>query len=196
MKIYNLRGYVVLLTGIALLLTTGCEGPEGPTGPQGLQGAQGPQGEQGAQGPPGTANVYYSDWTAFDASNWSDAYSRFGQMRRDYPIDESLVDEEFLTMGTVAVYVRIPTSAGDSVFPLPWISHITKGLQQVLNFDLLPGQIIINFFDLVDDSVDPGSFGGIAEHRYVIIPGEVLTKVNMPDLSDYNSVLNYYGIDP
>lgn len=193
MKTGYLSVLVTLLFSVALVMAVGCEGPEGPTGPAGPQGAQG---EQGPEGPPGTANVYYSDWTPFDASNWSDAYTRFGQMRRDYPIDEPLIDDEILAMGTVAVYIRIPGNAGDTVFSLPWVLHIVKPLQQMLNFELDPQLITLNFFDLVDDSVDPGTFGDIVEHRYVIIPGGMPAKAIMPDLNDYYAVMAYYGIDP
>lgn len=189
-KINYMRMFGILLLSVGLLA---CEGPAGPEGPQGPQGAQGPQGEQG---PEGTANVTYSDWAGFNESNWSEAYSAFGQMRRDYPITESAVDEDILATGTVMVYVRIPSVLGDSVFPLPWIYGLTKGIAQVLNFELEPGSIVINFYDLVDDSVDPGTFGEIVEYRYVIIPGGVQAKAKGLDLNDYHSVVKYFDIQP
>lgn len=181
---------VIMVLGSGLM---GCEGPEGPTGPQGPQGEQGTQGPQGEEG---TANVIYSDWTSFDSANWSEAYTQFGQMRRDYPIDESAIDEEIMASGTVMVYVRIPGNTGDTIFVLPWVLHITKGLQQMLNFEIHPGQIVINFFDLVDDSVDPGTFGDNVEYRYIIIPGGTSAKTAFPDFNDYYAVMEYYGIDP
>lgn len=196
MRVKIIRYIGIVLTSILLIPAMGCEGPEGPTGPAGSQGSQGEQGPQGPEGPPGTANVYYSNWTPFDASNWSDAYSRFGQMRRDYPIDEPLIDEEILAMGTVAVYIRIPGNAGDTVFSLPWVLHINKGLQQMINFELDPQLIVLNFFDLVDDSVDPGTFGNNVEYRYVIIPGGTAAKAKLPDLNDYQAVVEFYGIEP
>ncbi len=194
MKTSYLRAFTTLMFAIALVVNIGCEGPEGP---QGEQGSQGPEGPEGPQGPAGTANVIYSDWTDFVADNWTDDYSAFGQRRRDYPIDVPQIDGDILSMGTVKVYVRIPGVLGETVFPLPWIYGITKGIAQVLNYELDPGMITINFYDLVDDSVDPGTFGDVVEYRYVIIPGGMPAKAaNLPDLNDYYKVIEYYGIDP
>lgn len=179
--------------GAVAVASLGCTGSEGPTGPEGPQGEQGPQ---GPQGPAGTANVYYSDWTPFDVGNWSDAHSAFGQTRRDYPIDEPLIDAEVLATGTVAVYARIPTVTGTKVFPLPWIYHLTSGNAQVLDFELNTALINIGFYNLVDDSTDPGTFGDIVEYRYIIIPGGMPAPAMQPSLEDYDAVLSYFGIAP
>ncbi|MDX1640624.1 MAG: hypothetical protein R3220_02935, partial [Balneolaceae bacterium] len=143
------------------------------------------------------ANVIYSDWIAFDSSKWSDAYSAFGQTRRDYPVSESAISAEILSMGTVAVYVRIPGNAtiADKVFFLPWIYNITKGLAQRLAFELSPETITIYFHDLVDQTLDPGSFGNQVEYRYVIIPGGIAAKEKYPDFSNYYETIEFYGID-
>lgn len=186
------RWYPMWIPTLAIALATGaCEGPTGPQGDQGPQGAQGPQGEQG---PEGTANVIYSEWTAFDVANWSEAQSEYGQMRREYPIDVPELDAEILATGTVQVYARVPGTLGDKVFPLPWIYGLTKGIAQVLGFELEPATIIINFHDLVDDSVDPGTFGSGAEYRYVIIPGG--TTAAPVQGADYHTLMDQWGIDP
>lgn len=174
MTITDLRGFTIGLLGAVLVFSAACDGPAGP---------------------PGTANVYYSAWTPFDVANWSDAYSAFGQMRRDYPITESLVDSTFIAQGAAMVYVRIPGNTGETVYALPWIHHITKGKQQVLNFELEPGSIVINFYDLVDDTIDPGTFGEQVEHRYVLVPGGMaVDEVNL-NLSDYDAVQEHFGIE-
>lgn len=100
-------------------------------------------------------------------------------------------------MGTVAVYTHIPgkLSIAENVYHLPWIYNLTKGLAQVLGFELSPGKINIYFHDLVDQSIDPGSFGTQVEYRYVIIPGGTPAKANVPDLNDYHAVMEFYGID-
>lgn len=198
MKKNNLRGFALTILSIALITTIGCEGPTGDTGPAGAQGPQGEVGPQGPQGPAGTANVIYSEWIAFEASNWSDAYSRFGQTRRDYPITETQITAEILSMGTVAVYVRIPVNPTieDQVFFLPWIYGLTKGIAQRLAFELSPETINIYFHDVVDQSVDPGSFGSGVEYRYVIIPGGTAAKQVFPDFTNYHDTMNFYGIKP
>lgn len=187
----------ILLLSLSILLAFGfgLAGCEGPQGPQGEQGPRGEQGLQGEQGPEGTANVIYSNWTAFADSNWSDAHNEFGQTRREYPIDVPEINEEILSMGTVKVYVRIPSVLGETVFPLPWIYGLTKGIAQVLSFELDPGMIVINFHDLVDDSEDPGTFGSVVEYRYVIIPGGIPAgKAKSLDLNNYQEVKEYFRI--
>lgn len=118
-------------------------------------------------------------------------------MRRDYPVTETAINDEILSMGTVAVYVRIPgnPSIQDKVFFLPWVYGLTKGgVSQKLAFELSPETINIYFHDVVDDSVDPGTFGSLVEYRYVIIPGGTPAKATSLDISDYFAVMKYFGI--
>jgi len=160
----------------------------GPKGDQGEQGVQGPD------GPPGTANVIFSDWMEFDAANWSDAYSFYGQMRRDYPVAVSQIDEDMIDMGSVMVYARF-SGAFESVFALPAILPLGPG-DNVLEFYLELGSIILSMHNLPDSTVDPGTFGTGNEFRYVLIPGGVAATKAALDLKDYYSVMAYYGIDP
>lgn len=158
------RSFRVLCTFLLFAGLVACEGPTGPEGPQGDPGPQGVQGETG------TANVQYSDWTPFDEANWSDAFIKALQTRREYVITETAVDSEIMATGMVAVYVRV-NNTDDRVYPLPWIAGITKGVAEVLNFELEPGSVAITFFDLVDDSADPGTFGSNVEYRFVDVSG-------------------------
>lgn len=176
-------------------MAVNCEGPEGPTGPAGPQGPQGEQGSQGPEGPPGTANVIYSDWIAFSNANWEAPTTLGGQLRREYPVSVSQLNDEILMMGTVAVYVRFDT-VEDRIFPLPLTLPLTSGSEQLLDFELELNTIIITLHDIEDNSVDPGTFGEVGQYRYIIIPGGTAAKQALPDLTDYNAVVKFYGIRP
>lgn len=185
----------MLITALAVfaLLFSACEGPEGPTGPAGPQGEQGPQ---GPEGPEGTANVIYSDWIQFDESNWSESYSLFGQTRREYPVQVSDLSQDILDQGTVAVYVRF-AGTPEKINSLPVITPISGFDNQVLDFELELESIVMAFFNVVDEDSDPDTIGSQNEFRYVIIPGGTsANKAVTPDMSDYQAVVEYYGIAP
>lgn len=190
MKEPKARFFTALILG-AVLAVAGCKGDAGPTGPQG---------DQGPEGPVGTANVIYSNWIDFDAANWTAAYSFFGQMRRDYPVTVAEIDADIIATGTVMVYVRF-SGASDKVFPLPAILPLGPSGTNAVDFYLEVGSLIISMHDVLDDSLDPGTFGTGNTFRYIIIPGGVAaaaapSMAAMPDLKDYDAVMEYYGIDP
>lgn len=187
-----MRGLLVLMISAAFLIAASCEGPDGPTGPE---GPQGPQGEQGPEGPPGTANVIYSDWMAFDETNWNDPTSLGGATRREYHIPVSQITSEILSQGTVAVYIRFDTVEG-RVFSLPLTLGLNTSAEQNLDFELEEGTLIITFHNVEDNSTDPGTFGDVAQLRYVIIPGGTPAKANPPNLDDYHAVIKYFNITP
>lgn len=195
MRTTTLKQLAFFITALSLVFTLGCEGPEGPTGPQGEQGPQGPQGEQGPQGPAGTANVIYSDWIAFSNANWEAPTTLGGQLRREYPVSVSQLNEDILMMGTVAVYVRFDTVV-DRIFPLPLILPLTSGSEQQLDFELELNTIIFTLHDIEDNSVDPGTFGEVGQYRYIIIPGGTAAKQMMPNFSNYVETMEFYGIRP
>lgn len=200
MRTSILKYLLIVLSSLSLIFLMNCEGPEGPTGPEGPQGPQGEQGPEGEQGPPGedgedgNANVIYSNWIEFNSENWSDATTLGGQVRREYPVAETQLSEEILMTGVVAVYVRF-NSVADRVFSLPVNLHITSSREQQLNFELEPGTIIITFHEVEDNSVDPGTFGSVAQFRYVIIPGSTLAKQKFPDFTDYYETMDFYGLE-
>lgn len=148
----RVSGIWVVVIALLALMTTSCEGP------------------MGAQGPAGTANVVYSDWTAFDSSNWSELKTRFGIAYREYRIDEPRIDDDIVATGSVAVYVQLVNTAPE-VDPLPFMGYLTKAEMQILDFTLEPGAIVLRLRD--QDGVDnPGTFGGSSNvFRYVIVPG-------------------------
>ena len=159
------------LIALALILGfTGCEPVEGPIGPEGPQGEQGEQGEQGPRGEPGTANVIYSDWTPFQTSDWSEPFSFFGQNRRSYTIAEDSITSEIINTGTVMVFVKFFYDT-DVIHTLPIIMALIGRENQVLDYHIQVGEIVIVFYNL-NDTDDPGTIGGDSnQYRYVIIPG-------------------------
>lgn len=175
----------------------GDQGPQGEQGPQGDQGPEGAQGDPGPEGPPGTANVIYSEWTAFSSEVWTDAFTYFGQMRRTYTVDEENITSEILDSGAVMVYVRFGGTL-NTIQPLPVIGPVTKSTEdQFLNYDLKLEKIIIIFHNLTNRDQDPGQIGSSNLYRYVIIPGGTsLLKTNYPDLDDYHAVMKFFDIDP
>lgn len=192
MRIPLRKCHPVGLSVITLVAIMGCEGAEGPVGPVGPQGAQG---EEGPQGPVGTANVVYSDWTAFDAANWDPATSIGGQTRREYPVAVSHLTDVVLSSGTVAAYVRFDTVA-DRVFALPLILPLTSSSEQQLAFELELNTLFFTLHDVENNDVEPTIFGAIAQFRYVIIPGGTPAKSGLPDFNNYHEVMAFYGLNP
>jgi hypothetical protein len=164
-----------------ILAFAGCEPVEGPMGPEGPQGEQG---ERGEKGDPGTANVIYSDWTPFETTAWSEPFSFFGQNRRSYTIAEDSITDEIINRGTVMVFVRFGGTI-NSIQPLPIIQSITQSKNQVLDYHIRAGEIVIVYYNL-DDTVDPGTLSNSNQYRYVIIPGgtPVSNKKGVESLAD------------
>lgn len=189
MKQHYVKYISIMALSMTLIFSIGCEGPEGPTGPQGSQGEQGPQ------GPEGTANVIYSNWIEFNSSNWGATTSIGGQTRREYPVAVPQLTDDILMMGLVAVYVRFDTVA-DRIFPLPLILPLTSSSEQQLDFELELNAIIITLHDIEDNSVDPGTFGSVAQYRYILIPGGTQAKLAFPDLSNYQETMEFFDIEP
>jgi hypothetical protein len=72
-----------------------------------LRGAAGPQ------GPPGTANVIYYNWTAFNDLAWGNFDPTF--FRREYSINMPSITSQILDQGVVLVYLEYVTvSNGDT----------------------------------------------------------------------------------
>jgi hypothetical protein len=145
------------------------------------------------QGPPGTANVLYSEWTAFVGTDWSAAFSFFGQTRREYIIEEAAINADLLAGGMVMVYIRLSGTTAH-VQPLPVIGPITKtSTPQVLNYRLESESIVLVLHDL-DGVANPGTIGGGNLYRYVVIPGGTPVGLSPDDLHDYEAVREFYGI--
>lgn len=198
MKINQVAFIFPFFLAIVLVAGSGCEGPAGPDGNTGPQGEMGPPGQQGPQGQDGTANVIYSEWFNFTLENWTDSFSLQGQTRREYPVDVPQIDENILERGTVMVYVR-GFGNNQGVRPLPIIQPIFIITRDaVLNFRFDLGKIHLEFYNIIERTIDPGRIGPTRQFRYIIIPGGVPAKAieGHPDLNNYHEVMEYFGIDP
>jgi hypothetical protein len=117
-------------------------------------------------------NVFSSDWQTFNLDNWSDSFTHFGQTRREYQISEEKVDDEIISRGTVMVYVRFGGTI-NRIQPLPIIGPVlSSSRDQVINFRIQTGLVILEFHNLIERDLDPGRFGSGNQFRYVIVPGE------------------------
>jgi hypothetical protein len=117
------------------------------------------------------SKTYYSPWIPFELDNWSGSFVYFGQTRRTYTIPVDQIDAAILSGGTVKVYIRF-AGTFNTIQPLPIIGPVTKTSEdQVVNFILQSGSIIIAFHNLTSRDQDPGRFGIGNQYRFVIIPG-------------------------
>ncbi len=154
---------------VALVALAGCLSQKGDPGPAGATGAQGSQGPQGV---PGTANVIYSSW--FYSSPWN----LYGSLWISAN-NASLITQTVLDQGVVIAYYR-PSATGP-VYPLP-----TPGEPQ-LNFYTGLGMLYLTG----DGSVPLSAF----QYRYILIPGGLPSgRTTTVDYSDYESVVEFYGI--
>src|ERR1700722_18533344 len=77
------------------------------------KGATGATGQTGAQGPPGTANVIYYNWTAFNVPTWGGFDPTY--FRREYSINMPSITSQLLDQGVVLAYLEyITVSNGDT----------------------------------------------------------------------------------
>lgn len=123
--------------------TNGIAGATGATGPQGSRGETGATGTQGPKGDPGTANVYYSEWTR--------------------PVNGSIIapkiTQEIYDKGLVLVY----WSENSRIHILPYFQGSNS-----LQFDIIPG--FISFYGTYS-TLFVGQKSNYL--RYIIIPGGI-----------------------
>jgi hypothetical protein len=200
-------------------LTDSLYGPKTSTGwgtavsLRGAAGAAGAAGQNGAQGPPGTANVIYYNWTAFNVPAWGNFDPTY--FRTEYTINMPSLTSQLLDQGVVLVYLEyIYVSNGDTTqqlidqVPVTFynVNAPTGTQKENLTAEFSPG--VLNFYlsDATDNN-DPGElFVAIFQtkppvtrgyvYRIILIPGGVLgTSVN-PQTLTYNAVCKKYGIQP
>lgn len=200
MKINNMRGLLVLMISAAFLIAASCEGPEGPTGPegpQGPQGEQGPQGPEGPQGPTGNANVtvYIFDGHDFSASSFIDVCLGEG------------ISEEETRESAFNVYLGVDNGTGFGIiyFHIPGFGDFgTSEYDAITAFDTPGGICGGTPQPLVELSVVSGPGETYDEIRIVVVVANNVidnrSKQLTPlipeetlDISDYNSVIEYYG---
>ncbi len=191
---------VLSLLAVAItFLAVSCT-KEGPEGPAGVQGAQGPTGATGAtggagatgaigpigpvgpagpQGPAGTANVIYSAWINEPAS-WADSSMASigvgGIMVKRAIVNAPSLSQSILDQGVVISYARLNATSGPN--SLPW--HFNTTATTFVEIDQKPALNKIVYYFYIPNNVSntvPVGFGslngGVAQFRYVIIPGGV-----------------------
>jgi hypothetical protein len=187
----------VLSIGILILFSVACtkEGPQGPPGPQGSQGQPGPAGPAGGTGATGTANVIYSDWFEFTASEWADTTLPLtpNRVRRAIKLAPGIT-QNVINQGMILSYFRLSPTEG--VIPMPFLFNSNGSYHFYNLFDV--GKVI---YALVNRSGNAsGSFN--AQFRYIIIPGGVsggrLSEGAVADHQklSYEEVLKLYKIPP
>ena len=157
--------------------TTGATGATGATGSQGPAGPTGPQGPAGPAGPAGTANVIYSSW-ANEPAAWGDTVMgslNFIHARRHIVAAPSL-SQAILDQGVILAYVKTTNSV--TAVALPWTLPVT--LTTFVETGYRPALNKIVYYFYIPNNVStttPVAFtsieGGVAQFRYVIIPGGV-----------------------
>lgn len=159
-------------------ITVSCtkEGPEGPvgaTGPQGppgTTGSAGSQGPQGPQGPAGTANVIYSPWFSFAATDWADStMTNLGTVKRANRAAPG-VTQAVIDQGVVLTYIALTTTPGVGPYPLPFIIPNNPTALQVSYVITLGRLIYYNGFINATTGV---ALNPAYSFRYIIIPGGV-----------------------
>lgn len=115
--------------------------------------------------------VFYSPWINFTTNGWSNSVVYFGQTRREYQVQVPQINTAFLSEGSVMVFVRLGGTS-TKIQPLPLLGPVlSSSRDQVLNYRIEAGLIVLEFHNLTDRNLDPGIFAGSNQFRYVLIPG-------------------------
>lgn len=198
MKNKKMRGLAVCLFSIALIITTGCEGPEGPTGPQGQQGPQGEVGPQGPQGEAGNANVVSISIDDADVT-WT-AGTYLGRTSNVFTYTDEAIDQDIIDHGTVIGYLLL----FEEWYLMPLIWENTAGTSR---------QYIIYTYNLNTINLYAYQTSGVltpgtTEYRFLLITdntvmgktssgGDVLSKLKSAgiDINNYYEVMDHFGLE-
>lgn len=186
MKTSIFKCLIVILSSISLIFLMNCEGSEGPTGPAGAQGPQGDVGPQGPQGPEGTANVIYSEWiTLSDLEAPSDT-TFLSRTYNKWEIPAPEITQEIIDQGVILVYFSLT----GAILPLP----TTFGGANPIYITFAPFQpgILSILAQNLDNTVS--GLNSSIQFRYIIIPGGMAAKQALPDFSNYQETMEFYGI--
>ncbi|MCM5530471.1 collagen-like protein [Parasegetibacter sp. NRK P23] len=182
------------------LLFTSCakDGEQGPQGEQGEQGPAGPAGPTGATGPAGTANVIYSGW--LNATYDEDDFVAV--------LAAPKLTKDILDKGEIKVYWNLGDANDPFIVSLParvspLLLFSEETLEDIFGTDPAPtiqvdayfstGEIVLasNYGPLINSS------GGVAQYRYVLIPGGTQARTaegKSIDWNDYKQVKAYLGL--
>ncbi|MEM7368986.1 MAG: hypothetical protein AAF587_10345 [Bacteroidota bacterium] len=200
MKTFHFSVKLLLIALFAALFSlTSCEGPEGPIGPQGPEGpagqagatgpagadgadgatgATGATGQQGASGQNGNANVKSYTFTVGNSD-----YSADNKVTLDVPaITQDIVDN-----GVVLVYWQ--SSDGWRLLPFTFITSSGLTTRTLMsNYSL--AQVVLQLRTIPVDN----TFKYTGTFRIVVIEGNAGKKGYDVDFSDYEAVINYFGL--
>lgn len=192
-----IRSFAVLLTGIALILVTGCEGPEGPTGPQGQQGPQGEQGPEGPEGPPGedgNANVTVH---IFDGHDFSSSAPL------DLCLGDNISQQEMIESSWNVYLGRDNAAFGLIYWHVPGFANFGASEYDVVYAYDTPVSICPSAQPLIEISRESGPGENYEEIRIVQVAANNVVDNRskqisslMPDnldITDYDAVLEYFG---
>jgi hypothetical protein len=192
----NQRKYILNFIFAIALAGGACEGPDGPVGPQGEQGPEGPQGAQGIEGN-ANATLYIFDGASFNAGSTSATRSieleneseMFQNVWLVYLIRST---EEpgniFSALGAFQVPGRgyFITDLGDAGYDLGkrWIP-----VDSELRFIITRSSGINQTYDKIHIIKIEAS--NIVDNSSRIAGSDIPANL---DLSDYNAVIEYYGL--
>ena len=172
----NLMKHLLGMLFISILFI-GCSPEDGKNGTNGVDGIDGTDGQTG------TANVIYSDWIPNNFTLGGGLLQKVFTLASTDEINSFNVN---LDTSTVMVYGRgdILLTAGDEVFPLPYITGGGARYTFTINDGRIravgqTSNVADNDFDVFDD------------YRYVIIPGGISTSArstNATSSIDYSEM--------
>jgi hypothetical protein len=162
----NLSKISMILLGMSLCFTQ-CKKAE-----------KGPKGDKGDPGAVGNANVVTTN--TVELKSWS--YDSTGDIYTT-SITSPALTQSVMDNGLVMVYIK-----DDGWIPLPYVGLSSP--TDFLTFQILPGSVLISYFDNVDPTENPNSFGIVV--KVVIIPkAAAKPAVNH---EDYSQVKQSYSL--
>lgn len=181
MKRVSLFILILFTTAFVISCKKGDPGPQGPTGPVG---------PTGATGATGTANVIYSDWFSFLATDWGDtAITNIGNAKRAIKIAQG-VTQNILDHGLVMAYLKVDDNGGGP-YQLPFIYNKNPAGA----YEMIPRVGSIIFYNYYFDNSGGQIPNPAQKLRYIIIPGGVSggRTINYAGLS-YEELCNTLNI--
>lgn len=185
----------------------GPEGPQGEQGPRGERGPQGEQGEQGPEGPGGNANVKTFQFTVA-AEDWgNNLHYGSSNIFRAYTIPSEDVGEISLVAffsagGAILVYANAHHEGGGSLgswHNLPYMYQSKDGIGIRIVYFFSRGQLGITRTTNGWDSniLNDANLPDTVDFKIVLIENTSLNQLKDMgiNLSDYSSVMSYFGIN-
>ena len=206
---FKLMNLAILVAFIGFVSCEGPEGPEGPAGPKGdkgdtgatgatgADGADGADGATGAAGQNGNANVKTINLLSTDIT-WAEG-DYLGRVANTFTLTNDAVNADIIDHGAVLGYCKL---AVWYQLPFTWEDIGGSYTEHILHTYSLNNITLYAY--QTDGVLDPGA---ITEYRFLLITDntvakgasdkkDILTKLNEAgvDLSNYNDVMDYFGL--